>query len=246
MSEKNSNFAEKFGIMRIGIIVAMEKELRQLRALLDGEKIDGRGAREFYTGSIGGNEVVIEQCGIGKVNSAVGAAEMIAGFAPELVISTGVAGGASADLNITDVVVARECAYHDAYCGKECEFGQIMGMPARYDAPTELIDKALALNSLGHGLPRIHAGLTVTGDWFVDSKEKMRDILGRFPEAMAVDMESCSIAQTCHVYGVPFVSFRIISDIPLKDVDAAMYFNFWERIAKGSFEVTRAYLGQLA
>lgn len=102
MSEKNSNFAEKFGIMRIGIIVAMEKELRQLRALLDGEKIDGRGAREFYTGSIGGNEVVIEQCGIGKVNSAVGAAEMIAGFAPELVISTGVAGGASADLNITE------------------------------------------------------------------------------------------------------------------------------------------------
>ena len=74
---------------------AMEKELRQLRALLDGEKIDGRGAREFYTGSIGGNEVVIEQCGIGKVNSAVGAAEMIAGFAPELVISTGVAGGVS-------------------------------------------------------------------------------------------------------------------------------------------------------
>jgi adenosylhomocysteine nucleosidase len=58
-------------------------------------------------------------------------------------------------------------------------------------------------------------------------------------------MESCSIAQTCHVYGVPFISFRIISDIPLKDVDAAMYFQFWERIANGSFGVTKAFLERI-
>ncbi|RRC97886.1 5'-methylthioadenosine/adenosylhomocysteine nucleosidase [Prevotella sp. OH937_COT-195] len=232
--------------MRIGIIVAMEKELRQLRNLLEGERIEKKGSREFYLGTIDGNEVVMEQCGIGKVNSALGAAEMIAGFVPQLVISTGVAGGASVNLKITEVVVARECVYHDAYCGKECEFGQVMGMPVRYAAKEELVEKALTLNSLGRGLPHIHAGLTVTGDWFVDSKEKMNEILVKFPEAMAVDMESCSIAQTCHIHGVPFVSFRIISDIPLKDADAAMYFNFWERIAKGSFEVTRAYLEQLA
>lgn len=228
--------------MRIGIIVAMEKELRQLRGLLEWERVEKKGQREFYLGTIGSNEIIMEQCGIGKVNSAVGAAEMIDKFAPELVVSTGVAGGASTDLNITEVVVARECVYHDAYCGKDCEFGQLMGMPERYVSPTELIDKALSLNDLKMGLPQIHAGLTVSGDWFVDSKEKMSSILDRFPEAMAVDMESCSIAQTCHIYGVPFVSFRIISDIPLKDVDAAMYFNFWERLAKGSFGVTKAFL----
>lgn len=228
--------------MRIGIIVAMEKELRQLRGLLEGERVEKKGLREFYLGTIGSNEIIMEQCGIGKVNSAVGAAEMIDKFAPELVVSTGVAGGASTDLNITEVVVARECVYHDAYCGKDCEFGQLMGMPERYVSPTELIDKALSLNDLKIGLPQIHSGLTVSGDWFVDSKEKMSSILDRFPEAMAVDMESCSIAQTCHIYGVPFISFRIISDIPLKDVDAAMYFNFWERLAKGSFGVTKAFL----
>ena len=245
MSEKITIFAANFYVMRIGVIVAMEKELVQLRSLLKDEKVEKRGVKDFYIGTIGDNEIVLEQCGIGKVNSAIGAAEMIDKFRPDLVISTGVAGGASTELNITEVVVARECVYHDAYCGKDCEYGQLLGMPARFAAPSELVDKALSLNDLDSGLPHIHAGLTVSGEWFVDTKEKMRSILDHFPEAMAVDMESCSIAQTCHVYGVPFISFRIISDIPLKDVDAAMYFHFWERIANGSFGVTKAFLERI-
>ena len=231
--------------MRIGVIVAMEKELVQLRSLLKDERIEKRGVMDFFLGTIGNNEIVLEQCGIGKVNSAIGAVEMIDEFHPELIISTGVAGGASTELNITEVVVARECVYHDAYCGKDCEYGQLLGIPARFAAPSELVDKALSLNDLDSGLPHIHAGLTVSGEWFVDTKEKMRSILDHFPEAMAVDMESCSIAQTCHVYGVPFISFRIISDIPLKDVDAAMYFHFWEHIANGSFGVTKAFLERI-
>ena len=227
-------FAANFYVMRIGVIVAMEKELVQLRGLLKDERIEKRGVMDFFLGTIGNNEIVLEQCG-----------EMIDEFHPELIISTGVAGGASTELNITEVVVARECVYHDAYCGKDCEYGQLLGMPARFAAPSELVDKALSLNDLDSGLPHIHAGLTVSGEWFVDTKEKMRSILDHFPEAMAVDMESCSIAQTCHVYGVPFISFRIISDIPLKDVDAAMYFHFWERIANGSFGVTKAFLERI-
>ena len=238
-------FAANFYVMRIGVIVAMEKELVQLRSLLKDERIEKRGVMDFFLGTIGNNEIVLEQCGIGKVNSAIGAVEMIDEFHPELIISTGVAGGASTELNITEVVVARECVYHDAYCGKDCEYGQLLGMPARFAAASELVDKALSLNDLDSGLPHIHAGLTVSGEWFVDTKEKMHSILDHFPEAMAVDMESCSIAQTCHVYGVPFISFRIISDIPLKDVDAAMYFHFWERIANGSFGVTKAFLERI-
>ena len=45
--------------MKIGIIVAMDKELQQLQHL-------------FTDGN-----VVVEKCGIGKVNAALGAAEMI-------------------------------------------------------------------------------------------------------------------------------------------------------------------------
>ena len=73
----------------------------------------------------------------------------------------------------------------------------------------------------------------------------MREIMGHFPEAQAVDMESCGIAQTCHIYGVPFVSMRIISDVPLRDDKAAMYVDFWDRLANNSFGVTRRFLDNI-
>ena len=67
----------------------------------------------------------------------------------------------------------------------------MQGLPARYAADPTLLDKALSLQPSDISL---HPGLIVTGDWFVDSKDKMRDILGHFPETKAVDMESCAIA----------------------------------------------------
>lgn len=227
--------------MRIGIIVAMEKELVELRTLLDDTSTERHNRKDFITGTIEDNTIIMQQCGIGKVNSAIGAVEMINNYHPDLIISTGVAGGADVMLNVTDVVVGTSYVYHDAYCGSECSPGQIIGMPEKFHAPDELVKKALEIKDS----TRIHAGMIVSGEWFVDSREKMRAILDTFPDATAVDMESCSIAQTCHIYGVPFISFRIISDIPLKDNNASQYFDFWARMAEGSFNVTRKFLAAL-
>ena len=175
----------------------------------------------------------------GKETVMLYASDLYASLMPD-------AGGADINLNVTEVVVATNCVYHDAYCGEECEFGQILGMPASFKTPKEYVEKALAINNLpGNRHPKIHAGQIVSGEWFVDSKEKMRSILEHFPQAMAVDMESCSIAQTCHIYKTPFISFRIISDVPLKDTKAQQYFDFWAKMAEGSFNVTKAFLESL-
>ena len=219
----------------------MDKELAQLRTLLGDARTESRHGMEFILGSVAGKEVVLQKCGIGKVNSAIGAVEMIDCYAPDVVVSSGVAGGADSRMSVGDVVVGTEYCYHDAYCGDECAFGQIMGMPPVFKAGDGLADKALAACAP----TAAHGGLIVSGEWFVDSKQKMRAILARFPNAVAVDMESCSIAQTCHVYGVPFVSFRIISDLPLCDEKASQYFDFWERLADGTFNVTRRLIEAL-
>lgn len=224
--------------MKIGIIVAMDKEFTQLKTLLDDSQTERHNHKDFVLGRMEDKDIVMQQCGIGKVNSTIGAVEMIDQYHPDLVISTGVAGGADISLEVTDVVVSSSCVYHDAYCGTDCEYGQIMGMPAQYPTPRELVQKAIALNCG----TKVHAGLIVSGDWFVDSRDKMKAILDKFPKAMAVDMESCSIAQTCYQYKTPFVSFRIISDVPLKDDKAAQYFDFWNRMAEGSFNVTKHFL----
>jgi len=218
--------------MKIGIIVAMDKELHQLQSLFT----DG--------------EVLVQKCGIGKVNAALGAQRMINEFHPDVIISSGCAGGNGDDVHIQDVVVSSELCYHDVYCGTAIDnctvYGQVQGLPARYQADSNLLSKALnsQISALDSQL-KIIPGLIVTGDWFVDSKEKMREIIGHFPEAKAVDMESCAIAQTCYINKVPFISFRVISDIPLRDTDASQYHNFWDNVADRSFSITRTFVESL-
>lgn len=214
--------------MKIGIIVAMDKELQQLQHL-------------FTDGN-----VVVEKCGIGKVNAALGAAEMIRRHHPDVIVSSGCAGGNGDDIHVQDVVVGAEVSYHDVYCGTSIDqttvYGQVQGMPDRYKADGQLLAKACRVKCEGFS---VHPGLIVTGDWFVDSKDKMRDIISHFPEAKAVDMESAAIAQTCYKYGVPFISFRVVSDIPLRDTDASMYHDFWNTIAENSFQVTKTFVESL-
>lgn len=227
--------------MRIGLIVAMDKELTQLSQLINNRQEVPGGPYMFITGRVGMHDVIIMKCGIGKVNSTAGAVEMINRFMPEVIISTGCAGGARHNMEVGDVVVSSQCTYHDVYCGEDVRYGQFVGMPPAYDSDRGLLDRAMRLQ----GNKRIHSGLIVSGDWFVNSREKMGYILDRFPEAIAVDMESCSIAQVCFIYRVPFISFRVISDVPLSDNKAQQYYDFWDRMANGSFEVTRTFLNQL-
>ena len=213
--------------MKIGIIVAMDKELRQLQSL-------------FTDGN-----VMVQKCGIGKVNAALGAQRMINEIHPDIIISSGCAGGNGDDIQIQDVVVSAQLTYHDVYCGKAIDdttiYGQVQGLPARYETSPELLAKATTLDC---GV-KIHPGLIVTGDWFVDSKEKMREIIAHFPEAKAVDMESCAIAQTCYLNQTPFISFRVVSDIPLRDTDASQYHHFWDSIAEHSFQTTKHFVDSL-
>ena len=210
--------------MKVGIIVAMDKELRQLKQLFEGM------------------DVMVQKCGIGKVNAALGAQRMISEFHPDVIISRGCAGSNGDDINVQDVIVSSELSYHDVYCGtaidNSTKYGQVQGMPSSFEPSPWLLQKALSLNC---GV-KVHAGLIVTGDWFVDSREKMCEIIGHFPKAKAVDMESCAIAQTCYINKIPFISFRVISDIPLRDTNASQYHDFWNTMAEHSFAVTKSFV----
>lgn len=206
----------------------MEKELRQLQQLFTNNQ-----------------NVRIVKSGIGKVNAALGAQRLINEFHPQVIVSTGCAGGHGDGIRVQDVVVSTELSYHDVYCGEAAGstvFGQVQGLPARFQADPALLQKAIDLQVSDISL---HTGLIVTGDWFVDSKEKMRDIVGHFPECKAVDMESAAIAQTCLLNKVRFISFRVISDLPLEDIDASMYHDFWSSVADRSFLVTKSFIESL-
>jgi adenosylhomocysteine nucleosidase len=206
--------------MKICIIVAMESEYALVHKLLEA-------------GGIPGHELVLERCGMGKVNAAITATEVIAAQHPDLVISTGVAGSTSHDVHTGDFVVSREIVFHDAWYGEGNQYGQVQDLPPRFKAPEELVQKAVRLGAI--------PGLITSGDKFIEDSKDVEFILSHFPDALAVDMESGALAQTCYLKGVPFISIRLISD-GNDDAHMEAYLNFWKTAGDESFRMVHSFI----
>lgn len=222
--------------MNIGIIVAMRKELELLLPLLGDiceKQIEGF---TFYQGGIGSNQIVAMQCGMGKVNAAMGTFALISHFSPDCVINTGVAGGADTMVNVMDIVVGEKVAYHDVWCGPESPWGAVQGLPLYYEADSLML-------SLIPSRSDIKLGIICSGDQFIDTKQKVQEIKEKFPQALAVDMESGAIAQVCHVRKVRFLSMRVISDSPGANHDNTQQYNdFWVDAPQSTFKILQQLL----
>ena len=227
--------------MKIGIIAAMSLEREQLSRLLSDLRTECDGQLEYTVGRLGENIMYIMECGIGKVNAAVGAVRMISRLQPDVIISSGVAGGIDAKVGVMEVVASTEVVYHDVWCGMGNEYGQVQGMPAVFCCDERLCAVVQRLNTE----TKIHAGLICSGDKFITDRSELNEIKSKFADGLAVDMESGAIAQVCHIYGVPFISFRIISDTPGAEAHWQQYENFWQTMADRSFGVVRTFLESL-
>lgn len=218
------NFEEKSDVnMKVGVMVAMESERNALR-------------------DAGVDNVILT--GIGKVNAAMTATEFILEYKPDCIISSGVAGGIDSSLRPGDFVLGRECAYYDVWCGEGNLRGQVQGLPQRFRSGESLLSVARRLVVPGVS---VHEGLICTGDRFLETVNEAEEVKSIYPDALACDMESAAVAQVCVRLGVPFVSFRAISDVLA--VDAAehwqSYEGFWDNLKAGSFAMLKAFLENL-
>ena len=225
----------------IGVLTAMSVEYRQVAAMLQDAETVKSGPQEFLVGSLGESKVVLLQCGIGKTNAATGVTNLIMTFHPDCVISTGVAGGIDTRLDVMDVVIGKEVCYHDVYCGDNCDPGQVQGLPRLFKGDERLVELALTLKTDVH----IVSGLICSGDQFITNRDELDVIKGKYPQGLAVDMESGAIAQVCHLWSIPFLSFRIISDTPGVKAHFKQYLNFWDTMADKSFTVTKEFLSKI-
>ena len=150
----------------IGIIGAMEEEVK---ALLDKtEDIHENKILDcvFYEGKIDNKQVVILQGGIGKVNSAICVTLLLTNYDIDYVINIGSAGGLKDYQNVGDVVISSHVAYHDVDL---TAFGRPMGelpeLPVFIPADENLVNKA---KDILHKM-NIHenVGLIVSGDQFI-------------------------------------------------------------------------------
>jgi adenosylhomocysteine nucleosidase len=144
---------------------------------------------------------------------------MIDRFKPQAVINTGSAGGIDPTLHFGDIVISEALVYHDvdvtAFGYKP---GQLPGQPELYKASRDLIDVAeKAINELkAEGAldigNHLH-GLIASGDVFMHQTERINAVRENFPGVKAVEMEGAAIAHSCHLFGVPVLVIRALSDI---------------------------------
>ena len=206
--------------MKVGIICAMKSELDLVAAADFGNR----------------NEIRCILSGMGKVNAAVATTRLIYDYAPDCIINAGVAGSLNSDIREGAVVIGEKTAYHDVWCGGETPLGMVEGFPQRFAAHPVLLEAARGC------APDLHSGLIITGDQFYLSEIEDRRQKMLYPDALAVDMESAAIAHVCHIFDVPFLSFRIISDTIGAEQHVEEYENFWSTLADKSFGVVREFL----
>ena len=216
-------------MIKLGIVGAMREEIETLVEKLTEVKRTEYARSTYYEGKLEGLDVVVVQCGVGKVNAAMCVQTLCNCYQVTHVVNTGVAGSLSAELDIGDLVVSRDAMYHDFDCNYVgYPIGQVPGMDViAFPADDKLMACAFAAaEQVNPGHTKM--GRVASGDQFVASKELKERIIS-ITGALCTEMEGAAIAQTAYRNGVPFVILRAISD--KADDSAEMDYPTFEKIA---------------
>ncbi len=197
--------------MKIGIIGAMSVETDALKKQIKDATHETVSGIEFVSGKLYGKDVVVAQCGIGKVFAAICTQTMIIHFGVDKIINTGVAGTLCDELGILDIAIATAVVQHDM---DTSALGDPVGLISGINIVKMHADASLA-NEIAEAAETVGVkcvkGVIASGDQFINNKERKNFIRTSF-DAIACEMEGAAIGHVCFVNGVDFAIIRAISD----------------------------------
>ncbi|MBC8257790.1 MAG: 5'-methylthioadenosine/adenosylhomocysteine nucleosidase [SAR324 cluster bacterium] len=227
--------------MRIGILCAIPKEIEHFDLLADsGQKL---GGRTFFKSQHSLHQLIVVECGLGKVNAALASTLLIQVFECELLIFSGVAGGLDPQMKIGEVIVAESLIQYDygALNDKELTVyraGNIpMGCPK--NGPEFLLNQEIKA-IITAALPDVKLGRILTGDIFLQC-EKTRELLFEKWDAQAVEMEGGAIAQVAEQFGISTLVVRCLSDLAGANGEK-LNSNFLKNAAETSYQTVQRIL----
>ena len=191
--------------MVIGIIAAMDKEIKKYKEIFELQKTNE--TLNIFEGVYQNKKIVLCLSGIGKVNAAFTTQYLIDKYNPNIIINSGCAGSLIKNVNVLDTIVASYVTYHDfspVRIMKECVPDE--GLVKTDPMILEKIKSILNENKI-----KYHIGGIASGDCFVTSSIMRDDIYDR-TKCLAVDMESASIGHISKKNNIPFIIIRSISD----------------------------------
>ena len=220
----------------IGVVVAMEAELRHLLAAgVELDQTDGPWRERWLT--IGGNRVLALCSGMGMVNAAAATEHLIGRHRPRAVINYGCAGAHRRDIMPGDVVIGAEAVHHAAVhilpTGEEHFVGASYEVAGeRMEASVLAADPALLAAAraaadgwtpepwpVAAGWPTtvpyrqamVHDGVVASADVWTQAHARL-DLLHQRHDSLCEEMEAAAIAQICARHGVPFLAIKDISN----------------------------------
>lgn len=200
---------------KIVIIAAIKEEMKAIKNFMTDIVEKYIYELVIYEGKINGKECVLTQGGVGKVHAARTSQILIDNYEVLCVINVGSAGGINKELNILDIVVAKDLVQYDfdvTACGHEK--GYISGLGVRINCSDELIKKCKnIIEGNSEKNYKMVVGTIATADRFCTSVEMAKEVRETF-NAECVEMEGAAIGQVCMLDKIPFIVIRTISDTP--------------------------------
>lgn len=199
----------------IGIIAAMQEEMKEIKKIMNNVQEKTIYELKFYEGTIDNKNIVLVESGVGKVNAARTTQVLIDNYKIDAVINVGSAGSANQELQIGDIVIGKTLVQHDfditAFGHPK---GYISNVGEKIKSDENLIKSMeQTIENLQNKEFKIKIGTIASGDIFCTEpkmKEKIRDKFN----ADAIEMEGAAIAQVCKLDNVPVLVIRSISDSP--------------------------------
>jgi len=205
----------------IGIIAAMKTEIQFIKDKLQNISQKEICGMPFCQGIIGDINIVLLECGVGKVNAAVYTQILIDKFQIDAIINTGIAGSLDDHVRHLSIVIADTITYYDVRKGQLIHCYPYQA----YFTADEKLSQLLYDSSEKETTMR---GRIITGDDFISDKQR-KEVLKKEYDALCVEMEGAAIAHTAYINKVPFCVARCISD--MADEAADIEYKQYEQLA---------------
>lgn len=196
----------------IGIIFAMQEELIELKKYLHINNEKKIYDLIFYEATLNNQNIILTESGIGKTNAARTTQILIDYYKPEAIFNIGVAGGIAKNLKVGDVIISTSLVQHDFdITAFNHPKGYIPNIGNNIPIDNNLLNTTktiLDTNNISY-----KEGVIASGDIFC-TKESMATKINTQFNALCVEMEGASIAQTAYLSKTPCLVIRSISDCP--------------------------------
>jgi len=222
----------------LAVIGAMEEEVKLLHAEMDIAEEAVHAGITVSRGDFRGADIVLAQCGIGKVNAAICTQMLIDLYTPDQLVFSGVAGGLMPNMSVGDLIIASHLIQFDidlTAFGRR--HGELPDVDRMIQSDPDLVRKTTdafdAVFDGQDGAPNLMIGTVVSGDKFVKDSDTLKWLQREFG-ALATEMEGAAVGYTCQLSDLPFVVVRGLSDTADENADGDFKSNL-ERVCQHSF-----------